>query len=309
MTSNQPAVTVVFTDGACSGNPGPGGWGWVTEDGREGSGGVDQTTNQRMELQAVLDALQVLPGPVEVWSDSTYVVNCFKDRWYEGWLKRGWRNASKKPVANKDIWEPLIELYLERSDEIDFHWVKGHSGNEMNERADQLAVAASTAKKEAKAKATTDAEQSAYRSIEPTWPIERAVWAVGVTELDKDQKEIVLRMVAGLDPARDVLVSGLRKGAELEAAEAALAGNVPLAVVLPFEDPAGGWATADYQRFSAASEQATWTIVLPGDRTQPGKAVEARNQWMAGQAVGALVVGDQALAAELDEAGLSVLDH
>ncbi len=309
MASDKPAVTVVFTDGACSGNPGPGGWGWVTEDGREGSGGADQTTNQRMELQAVLDALQVLSGPVEVWSDSTYVVNCFKDGWYKGWLKRGWRNANKKPVANKDIWEPLIELYLERSDEIDFHWVKGHSGNELNERADQLAVAASTLKKEAKAQAAVDATQKAYQSVEAPWPIERAVWAVGITTLDKDQHEMVLQSVAGLDPTRDVLVSGLRKGAELEAAEAALARNVPLAVVLPFEDPAGGWSPADYKRFTQVSEQASWTVVLPGDRTQPGKAVEARNQWMASQAVGAVVVGDPPLATELDEAGLSVLDH
>lgn len=248
VTTDQPAATVVFTDGACSGNPGPGGWGWVTKDGQEGSGGADQTTNQRMELQAVLEALQVLSGPVEVWSDSTYVVNCFKDRWYEGWLKRGWRNANKKPVANQDLWEPLIDLYLERSTEIDFHWVKGHSGNEMNERADQLAVAASTAKKEETAKAASKAEQNTYQAIDATWPVGRAVWVVGTTTLDAEQRKALLTSVSGLDPSRDVLVSGLRKGTELEAAEAALSRQVPLAVVLPFEDPAGGWAVADHQR-------------------------------------------------------------
>ena len=90
----------------------------------------------------MLEALRELDGPVEVVSDSTYVVNCFRDRWYDGWLRRGWRNSHRKPVANRDLWEPLIELYLPRSSEIAFRWVKGHSGNEWNEIADQLASGA-----------------------------------------------------------------------------------------------------------------------------------------------------------------------
>ena len=85
-----------------------------------------------------------MDGPVKVMSDSTYVVNCFRDRWYEGWKRRGWRNANKKPVANQDLWKPLIGLYESRPGEISFRWVKGHSGDEWNEIVDQLAVRAAT---------------------------------------------------------------------------------------------------------------------------------------------------------------------
>ena len=107
-------------------------------------GAEPRTTNQRMELRAVLEALGELCGPVEVVSDSTYVVNCFRDRWYDGWLRRDWRNSNRKPVANRDLWEPLIRLYLAREAEISFRWVKGHSGDEWNEIADQLASGAAS---------------------------------------------------------------------------------------------------------------------------------------------------------------------
>ena len=136
-----PGALEVWTDGACSGNPGPGGWGWATEDGRQGSGAESPTTNQRMEIKAALEAVKTLDGPLVVVSDSTYVVNCFKDAWWKGWLARGWVNSAKKPVANRDLWEPLITLYTERGD-ISFRWVKGHSGDAMNDLVDQLAVQA-----------------------------------------------------------------------------------------------------------------------------------------------------------------------
>ncbi|MGI9023825.1 MAG: ribonuclease H family protein, partial [Acidimicrobiales bacterium] len=102
-------TTVAYTDGACLGNPGPGGWAWAVPGGRWASGAAAATTNQRMELTAALDAVRALPGPLEVVSDSTYVVNCFRDRWWEGWIARGWRTKAKQPVANRDLWEPLIE--------------------------------------------------------------------------------------------------------------------------------------------------------------------------------------------------------
>jgi ribonuclease HI len=136
----------VYTDGACLGNPGPGGWGWAVPDGPFASGAEARSTNQRMEIRAVLEALRALPGRLEVVSDSTYVVNCFRDKWWEGWLRRGWVNSAKKPVANRDLWEPLIDLYRERGD-VTFRWVKGHSGNVMNDRVDQLAVAAARSQK------------------------------------------------------------------------------------------------------------------------------------------------------------------
>lgn len=143
MASAEGALEV-WTDGACSGNPGPGGWAWATKDGRKGSGGEAKTTNQRMEVSAALKAIQALEGPLVVVSDSTYVVNCFRDEWWRGWLARGWVNSQKKPVANRDLWEPLIETFRERGD-ISFRWVKGHSGDEMNDLVDQLAVEAGKA--------------------------------------------------------------------------------------------------------------------------------------------------------------------
>jgi ribonuclease HI len=129
----------VFTDGACLGNPGPGGWAWAVPDGPFASGAEPSTTNQRMEVTAVLRALESLPGPLLVKSDSTYVVNCFRDRWWEGWRRRGWRNAAGKPVANRDLWEPLLALALDPARTVRFDWVKGHSGDPMNDRVDMLA--------------------------------------------------------------------------------------------------------------------------------------------------------------------------
>ncbi len=134
---------IVYTDGACSGNPGPGGWAWAVAPTGEpcAAGGEAHTTNQRMELTAVLEALRSVPGDrILIMSDSTYVVQCFRDRWWQRWQANGWRNAQKKPVANVDLWEPLIECYLERRPEL--RWVKGHSGDAMNDLVDRLAVAA-----------------------------------------------------------------------------------------------------------------------------------------------------------------------
>ena len=135
-------TTEVYTDGACRGNPGPGGWAWAVKDGPQGSGHDPATTNQRMEVRAAYEAIVALPGPLVVVSDSTYVVNCFKNGWWIGWRSRGWVNSAKKPVANRDLWEPLIDLVEQRGD-VTFRWVKGHSGHPMNDLVDQLAVAAS----------------------------------------------------------------------------------------------------------------------------------------------------------------------
>jgi ribonuclease HI len=136
------SATTVYTDGACSGNPGPGGWAWaVAPEGTQcGSGGAARTTNQRMELQAVLEALRALPGELTIVSDSTYVVHCFRDKWWVKWKANGWRNSKKEPVANTDIWMPLVELEVER--QPTFSRVKGHSGDRMNDLVDQLAVVA-----------------------------------------------------------------------------------------------------------------------------------------------------------------------
>jgi ribonuclease HI len=146
MPGEEPVV--VYTDGACSGNPGPGGWAWaVAPDGvPRDSDGEPRTTNQRMEITAALEALRALSPDlaagraVEVVSDSTYVVNCFRDKWYVRWQTNGWRNSKKAPVANADLWKPLVEL-VEQS-RVTFRWVKGHGSDPLNDLVDQLAVAA-----------------------------------------------------------------------------------------------------------------------------------------------------------------------
>lgn len=133
--------TNVYTDGACSGNPGPGGWAWAVPGGRWAAGSAAHTTNQRMEITAALEAVGSIDGPVLVVSDSTYVVNCFRDGWWRGWLARGWRNSAGKAVANRDLWEPFVTLYRSRGD-ITFQWVKGHGSDPMNDLVDRLAVRA-----------------------------------------------------------------------------------------------------------------------------------------------------------------------
>jgi ribonuclease HI len=110
-------------------------------EGAYASGAEPLTTNQRMEISAAFDAVRSIEGPLEVVSDSIYVVNCFRDRWWEGWLARGWRNSQRKPVANRDLWEPFVDMVRARGD-VQFRWVKGHSDDPMNDLVDRLAVAA-----------------------------------------------------------------------------------------------------------------------------------------------------------------------
>src|SRR5436305_11030867 len=135
-------ATEVYTDGACVGNPGPGGWAWAVPGGRFASGAAAATTNQRMEVQAALEAVTSNPGPLVIVSDSTYVVNCFRDRRWEGWLARGWMNKAKKPVANRDLWEPLIQAVRADPARVTFRWVKGHGEDPFNDLVDRLAVEA-----------------------------------------------------------------------------------------------------------------------------------------------------------------------
>lgn len=139
-------TVTIYTDGACSGNPGPGGWGAILMYGRhkkELSGGEDPTTNNRMELSAVIAALEQLKEPcvVELYSDSTYVVDAIEKGWAAAWQKKGWRKADKKPALNADLWERLLELA--RVHTLHLHWVKGHAENEYNNRCDEMAVAES----------------------------------------------------------------------------------------------------------------------------------------------------------------------
>ena len=140
----------IFTDGAARGNPGPGGYGTVmrftdskgVRHEKELSQGYEHTTNNRMELMAVVAGLEALKRPcsITLYSDSQYVVNAFNQHWVEGWLKRGWKNAKKEPVKNVDIWKRL--LAAKEMHDVEFVWVKGHAGHPENERCDELATAA-----------------------------------------------------------------------------------------------------------------------------------------------------------------------
>ena len=136
----------IDTDGACSGNPGPGGWGAVLKYGaheKELSGGAAETTNNRMELTAVIEALKLLKEPcaVELYSDSKYVIDALEKRWVYGWKEKGWVKSDRKPALNVDLWEILLPLIAKH--EVRCHWVKGHAENEYNNRCDAMAVAES----------------------------------------------------------------------------------------------------------------------------------------------------------------------
>ena len=132
----------IYTDGACSGNPGPGGWAAVliyNEHKKEISGHEESTTNNRMELMAVIQALKQLKTPckVNLYSDSAYIINAFQKKWIENWQRNGWKTAGKEPVANRDLWEEL--LHLTKIHHVTWHKVEGHAGAHYNERCDQLA--------------------------------------------------------------------------------------------------------------------------------------------------------------------------
>ena len=139
-------TVTVFTDGACSGNPGPGGWAAILQYGgaeKVLSGGAADTTNNRMELLGVISALEALKEPcrVELYSDSKYVIDALQKRWVWGWKSRGWIKSDKKPALNRDLWERLLPLVEKH--EMVYHWIKGHAETEENNRCDQLAVAES----------------------------------------------------------------------------------------------------------------------------------------------------------------------
>ena len=138
---------IIYTDGACSGNPGPGGWGSILmyiDKIKEISGGMKDTTNNVMELTAVIEALKLLKFNcnVKLYSDSAYVVNAFNQKWIYGWMKNGWKNSNKEPVKNKELWEELYSLT--KIHNVEFIKVKGHADNKYNNRCDELARKAIT---------------------------------------------------------------------------------------------------------------------------------------------------------------------
>lgn len=145
MSKNSKKTVIVFTDGACSGNPGPGGWAallqWRGAE-KELTGGASHTTNNRMEMRAVIEALKAINQPchVKIHSDSALIVNAFNQGWIKAWKKRGWKKANKKPVENRDLWEEMLQAM--NSHKVEFIKVKGHADNVRNNRVDALAVEA-----------------------------------------------------------------------------------------------------------------------------------------------------------------------
>ena len=145
MNESRLKEVTLFSDGACSGNPGPGGWGAILRykgSERELSGGEPDTTNNQMELMGVISALESLKEPclVTVFTDSQYIANAFTQKWLDNWQKNGWKTAGRKPVKNRELWERLLKQA--GIHQLEWQWIKGHAGHPENERCDQLAVAA-----------------------------------------------------------------------------------------------------------------------------------------------------------------------
>lgn len=312
--------TTVYTDGACLGNPGPGGWAWAVPDGPFASGAEPATTNQRMEITAAWEAVRALPGPLLVLSDSTYVVNCFRDRWWEGWLRRGWTNSKKQPVANRDLWEPFVREVAARGD-VTFRWVKGHSGDRWNDVVDRLAVEAAETQQgragdrpppDLGAADTPDGppRRRARRGVRrPDPPSGHRVAVLGhkppqLGGYDPDnpvaravRRRLTEALAAHQELAPDlVLLTGLQLGAEQLAAEAARDTGVPYVAVLPFEGIDARWPTASRARFRALLDGARDRVVLEDDAPDNpqafGAAMRRRDAWLADAADAALLVWD-----------------
>ena len=318
-------TTVVFTDGACLGNPGPGGWAYVVDGGAWASGAEADSTNQRMELTAASAAVAAIEGPVRVMSDSTYVVNCFRQGWWKGWIERGWKNSQKKPVANRDLWEPFIELVRARGD-VEFEWVKGHAGNRMNDAADRLATTAAAEQRGRSGDHFTDAVVADLDADEPTsrgarvvvdpetssapsnlGPTDgRLVAVVGhrPPELGGYQENPITlavrrQLIEILRAKRElhedlVVATGLGLGAEMLGAEAAQAAGVAFVAVLAFPGVEAKWPRATQNRFKELLAEAR-NVEYVGDEAprsgaEFGKAMGRRDDWLARHCSEAIVV-------------------
>lgn len=343
----SPARTVVYTDGACSGNPGPGGWAWIVPDGSFAAGAEPASTNQRMEITAAWRAVEALDGPLEVRSDSTYVVNCFRDRWWEGWLSRNWHNSQRKPVANRDLWEPFIELVRQRGNVV-FTWVKGHGSDPWNDRADRLAVEAMRNQSPRQGSETPDrlgpadspgvaapagrapgASSPAASSAPLEASYANGINGHGLVVLGHQPPELggyddnawaaaVQRRLGEILVAKAslhddlVVVSGLRLGSEQLGAEAAVAAGLPLLVVLPYPDPDARWPAPRRARFAELCQAARQVLVLqrkqPETTAQAGAAMTRRDAWLARHAREAILVWDGE-DARLSRLHRSLLDH
>jgi uncharacterized phage-like protein YoqJ len=264
-----------------------------------------------MEIQAAMEAVRALEGPLVVVSDSTYVVNCFRDRWWEGWLARGWMNTAKKPVANRDLWEPLIEAVRADPGRVTFRWVKGHSDDPSNDLVDRLAVEAArtqAGRSGDSPPASLGPADAPGAGVDPRLPAGRLVAIAGhkppelggydanpVADAVRAKLAEVLAAKRQVDPDL-VLLTGLGLGAEQLGAEAATEAGVPYVAVLPYPDPDSQWPAASRKAFQALLDGAQSTVVLqnkaPATRQLAGAALRRRDAWLARHAQEALVVWD-----------------
>jgi ribonuclease HI/uncharacterized phage-like protein YoqJ len=309
-------TTTVYTDGACLGNPGPGGWAWAVPEGAHASGADPQTTNQRMEIRAALEAVETLPGPLEVISDSKYVVQCFTDRWFAKWEANGWKTSNRTPVLNQDLWRPLVDAFHEREGELSFRWVKGHSGDVMNDVVDRLATEAARRQVGREGDAPpidlgeadepTRGRGAEIASNAP--PTGHRVVVLGHRPPDlggygenpvaiamREKLTEILSAMLAIHP--DIVVlTGLGLGAEQLGAEAAVEAGVPYVAVFPFPDPDAVWPASSRATFRLLADAAHDTVVLsdkaPASKQAAGAAIRKRNAWLTAQADGALVVWD-----------------
>jgi ribonuclease HI len=311
-------TTTVYTDGACLGNPGPGGWAWAVPGGAHASGANPQTTNQRMEITAALEAVQSLPGPLAVVSDSTYVVKCFTDRWYVKWEANGWKTSNRAPVVNQDLWRPLVEQFHARGDELSFRWVKGHSGDAMNDVVDRLATEAARRQlgrsgdeppveldepDQVPSRATTATSASPWQAPDGLRVVVLGhrppeLGGYGQNPIATAARERMTDILRGLRAVHSdvVVLTGLGLGAEQLGAEAAAEADVPYVAVLAFPDPDSVWPGASRAAFRLLLDAAHQTIVLsptaPTSKQAAGMAIGKRNAWLAAHAHAALAVWD-----------------
>jgi ribonuclease HI len=312
-------VTIAYTDGASRGNPGPGGWAWAVPDGPFASGAEARTTNQRMEITAAYEAVKSLSAPLIVYSDATYVVNCFRDRWYDGWERRGWRTSANKPVANRDLWEPFIALAKERGVErgaarggVEFRWVKGHADDRMNDVVDRLAVEAALTQRGRSGDRTPDTEElgpadAAAVGRDPRLPPGRLLLVVGhrppelggYDSANPVASEVRRRLTEIVAAKRELhpdlrVVTGLRLGAEQLGAEAAAAAGVPYVAVIPYPDADREWPAESRARFRQLTARAAKVIQLerkvPESRQKAGAALARRDGWLSVNVDEAVVV-------------------
>lgn len=305
-------VTTVYTDGACLGNPGPGGWAWAVPDGPYASGAEAHSTNQRMEIAAAFHALRALPGSLVVVSDSQYVVRCHTDRWYETWEKKDWKNSKRQPVANPDLWKPTVELFHARGDELTFRWVRGHSADPMNDLVDRLAVEA------ARTQAGRGGQEpptnlGAADDLVPgrvpapgIVPAGHLVAIFGhrppelggygdnpVTASLQGKLAEILGALTLLHPDL-VVLTGLGLGAPQLGAQAAAQAGVPYVAVLAFPNPEEVWPSASRAVHQRLVADATATITMsranPTSKAAAGMAMGRRDNWLIANAAAALVV-------------------